>query len=431
MSFDINRFRITPDLAYKLLKLIIIHPIQKIRFFEEPSSTIKNSVRRNTEKRVVEPLIQRQKDSPGYRMCMLIVTHSCNLNCTYCYESHKSQKQMAPALAKAIILEELALVQTSEKFEKLEIHFIGGEPFMNFRLIREIVEWLSALKHSVPVITSCSTNGTLIDDSNKGWLRDHKDILHVILSYDGDFEMQRQNRHTTKSQIDVQFFIDTWPDYSCHMTISKETLPKLAHGVLKLQRAGGTLDAAVAQGADWTHEDAITYREQLSILADAYLIDSSLKPINLLAAGLFGIAEHQQHQRKYCGTGTSMKTYDVDGRAYPCHMFSPIVCGTERALKIEQSGITENCPITDQSCEGCNILRWCPTCYGINYHFRGDMSCRDHRLCTMIRTQAIAACEFQLAYYSKHVDKLTKADMAQLKGALNSYHILTQKADET
>jgi uncharacterized protein len=65
-------------------------------------------------------------DNPGHRMCMLIVTHECNLNCSYCYESHKSDKIMTPALAKSIIQKELDLVETSEKFDKLEIHFIGG-----------------------------------------------------------------------------------------------------------------------------------------------------------------------------------------------------------------------------------------------------------------------------------------------------------------
>ena len=373
------------------------------------------------------PLLQRQTDVSGHRMCMLIITHACNLNCSYCYESHKSNKRMDATLAKNIILSEIALVQSSEKFERLEIHFIGGEPFMNFPLVKDIVEWLDNLKPSIPIIASCSTNGTLVDDSNKNWLRDHRGLFHVILSYDGDFKMQRRNRHTEQNQIDVQFFIDTWPDYSCHMTISKETLPTLAHGVLELQRAGGTLDAAVAQGVDWTAEDANTYKEQLGILTDAYLQDETLKPINLLSTGLFGITEDQQHQRKYCGTGTSMKTYDVDGRAYPCHMFSPIVCGTEKALEIEKSGIVENCPITDQSCAGCNLLMWCPTCYGINYHFRDDMASRDHRLCSMIRTEAIAACEFQLAYYRKHIDKLTDADMAQLKGAIHSYRVFTSE----
>jgi len=334
---------------------------------------------------------------------------------------------MDATLAKNIILSEIALVQSSEKFKRLEIHFIGGEPFINFPLIMDIVEWLDNLKPSIPIIASCSTNGTLVDDTNKKWLQAHRGLFHVILSYDGDFKMQRRNRHTEQNQIDVQFFIDTWPDYSCHMTISKETLATLAHGVLELQRAGGTLDAAVAQGVDWTAEDANTYKEQLAILTDAYLQDETLKPINLLSTGLFGIAVDQQNQRKYCGTGTSMKTYDVDGRAYPCHMFSPIVCGTEKALEIEKSGIVENCPINDQSCAGCNLLMWCPTCYGINYHFRDDMASRDHRLCPMIRTEAIAACEFQLAYYRKHIDKLTEADMAQLKGAIHSYRVFTSE----
>lgn len=379
----------------------------------------------------MEPLIKRQKDNAGYRMCMLIITHACNLNCSYCYESHKSDKQMRPELAKEIIFSEIELVKASDTFQKLEIHFIGGEPFMNFPLMKTIVEWLESLKPSVPVICSCSTNGTLVNDSNKEWLRQHRSMLHVILSYDGDFDMQQKNRHTAEHQVDVQFFIDTWPDYSCHMTISKETLPKLSHGVLALQRAGGALDAALAQGVDWTQADALIYKAQLDCLSDAYLKDSTLTPINLLSTGLFGISDDQEHQRKYCGTGTSMKTYDVDGKGYPCHMFSPIVCGTEKALALERSGIVENCPINDISCKGCNLLMWCPTCYGINYHFRGDMASRDHRLCAMMRTQAIAACEFQLAYYRQNINKLTEADMEQLKGALHSYHTLLNEQESS
>ncbi len=357
-------------------------------------------------------------------MCQLIITHECNLNCSYCYESHKSEKRMSTALAKSIISREIALVENSDKFERLEVHFIGGEPFMNFTLIKDVVEWLSEMEPGIPLIFSCSTNGTLLQSSMREWFYKHREILHVVLSYDGDWDMQRKNRHTAKHQIDVQFFIDTWPGYTCHMTISKETLPNLARGVLRLQRAGGRLDAATAQGVHWTDEDALAYKGQLNILGNVYLKDDSIKPINLLSAGLFGIAEHQQDQRKYCGTGTSMKAYDVDGRAYPCHMFSPIVCGREKALEFEKSGIGENCPITDPLCEGCPLLRWCPTCYGMNRHFRGNMASRDHGLCRMVRMQAIAACEFQIAYYNKHRKDLTDADMAQLKGALTTYRTL-------
>jgi len=75
---------------------------------------------------LVQPLIQQPKQYPERRFCMLIVTHSCNLNCTYCYESFKSNRHMDSALAKEILRKEFAFVRNSEKFNQLEINFMGG-----------------------------------------------------------------------------------------------------------------------------------------------------------------------------------------------------------------------------------------------------------------------------------------------------------------
>ena len=66
------------------------------------------------------------------------------------------------------------------------------------------------------------------------------------------------------------------------MTISKETLPTLAEGVLEVQRKGYEISASLAQGVDWNLDDALLYREQLCMLKDAYLKDTSLKPFNRL-----------------------------------------------------------------------------------------------------------------------------------------------------
>ena len=368
------------------------------------------------------PLIENCKVFEKRRICMLMVTHACNLNCTYCYESFKGQRFMNTSLAKEILQKEFALVRNSDKFNELEIDFMGGEPLMNFTLIKEVVEWLLDQKWDVPFITFCSTNGTLVGDDNKEWLNAHKDVLVLGLSYDGDFDMQMQNRGTAKKDIDIKFFMDTWPWEPFHITISKDTLPHLAQGILSLQRAGGRLTAALAQGVDWTEDDAALFGEQLSILREAYIEDDALKPINLLGRPLYGIANPDRVQRKFCGTGTSMIAYDIDGKTYPCHMFSPIVLGPEGALELAKSGITENSDIADNFCDSCFLRSWCPTCYGFNYRFRGSISKRDHRWCSMIHAQAIASCEFQIAYYHKHMAQLTDKDMAQLKGALEFYH---------
>lgn len=374
------------------------------------------------------PLIETFRGFKNRRICMLMVTHACNLNCTYCYESFKGNRHMSVAQAKDILLKELAFVRQSENFKELEVDFMGGEPFMNFPLIKEIVEWLINLRQNVPFITACSTNGTLIDDSNKEWLKSHKNYFIPGLSYDGDFHMQQKNRGTAKKPIDVQFFVETWPAEGFHMTISKETLPRLAQGVLALQRAGGNLDAALAQGVDWTNDDASIFREQLALLSKAYLDNEALKPINLLGRPLMGIATQPPVQGKYCGTGTSMITYDIDGKTYPCHMFSPIVLGAECALELQKSGITLDCHVADPFCDSCDLRSWCPTCYGFNYRFRGEIAIRDHRWCAMIRAQARASCEFQIAYYRKHINKLTEEDMAQLKGVLKTYHVFAEAA---
>ncbi len=70
------------------------------------------------------------------RTCMLMVTHACNLNCSHCYESHKRNVFMNAGLAREIILSETQFVSESDDFDELQIDFMGGEPFMNFPLIK-------------------------------------------------------------------------------------------------------------------------------------------------------------------------------------------------------------------------------------------------------------------------------------------------------
>ena len=199
----------------------------------------------------------------------------------------------------------------------------------------------------------------------------------------------------------------------------------MAQGILALQHAGGKLEAALAQGVNWTDEDTILFQKQLRILKDAYLEDETINPINLLGRPLFGIAKRQPQQNKFCGTGTSMITYDIDGKSYPCHMFAPIVLGTERALELDKSGITDESHLADHFCDNCTFINWCPTCYGFNYCFRGEVSSRDHNWCGMIRIQAMTSCEFQIAYYRKHISNLNKEDMAQLKAVLEAYRVMS------
>lgn len=358
------------------------------------------------------------------RTCMLMVTHACNLNCSYCYEPYKKNIYMKTDLAKEIILREAQFVKDSDDFDELEIDFMGGEPFMNFPLIKEIVEWLEGGVIDIPFICFATTNATLLTDEIKHWLRKHKHIINLGASYDGNSQMQSTNRGTDKHNIDLEFFKELWPNQGLHMTISKETLPTLAEGVLDIQTKGFNLEGALAEGIDWTMDDALMYREQLNILKDAYLKNPALTPFYRLSryVNVTDAPNTEKFQEKWCGTGKGMATYDIDGKKYGCHMFSPIVLG-DRALLAD--GIDWEAPESnaDEYCKNCVLRNFCPTCPGFNYKYRGNIAVRDKCWCPMVLAEAISACEFQVERIAT-IDKLDEQDAQYGQAALKAYKIL-------
>lgn len=358
------------------------------------------------------------------RTCMLMVTHACNLNCTYCYETHKRNAFMDTDLAKEIILREAQFVSDSDTFDELEIDFMGGEPFMNFPLIKSVVEWLEQGVISVPWICFATTNGTLLTDEIKAWLREHKDNFILGASYDGTVKMQSTNRGTDKYKLDLDFFREVWPTQPLHMTISKETLPTLAEGVLDMQARGHKVEGGLAEGVDWTIEDALMYREQLSILKDAYLKDTTLTPLNGLSRYviIYDLPATEKVQQKWCGTGKYMATYDIDGKKYGCHMFTPVVLGKNALLSdtVEWDSLEST---ADDYCKTCVLRNFCPTCPGFNYKYRGHIAVRDKRWCLMVLAEAITACEFQVERIAA-MDKLDEKDAQHGQAALEAYQVL-------
>ena len=359
------------------------------------------------------------------RTCMLMVTHACNLNCSYCYEPYKENVYMKVDLAKEIILSESQFVKDSKNFDELEIDFMGGEPLMNFPLIKEIVEWLESGVTDVPFICYSSTNGTLLNNEIEDWLREHKSSFILGASYDGNSKMQSTNRGTDKHSIDLDFFREVWPNQALHMTISKETLPMLAEGVLEVQGKGHKIEAALAQGVDWTIDDAVLYREQLCMLKDAYLKNTALTPFDRLIrfVSVYNSADTEKVQEKFCGSGKYMATYDIDGRRYGCHMFTPLVCGNDKAFLLDAVMWDSSESTADSYCKNCVLRVFCPTCAGFNYKYRGHLAIRDKRWCSMVLAEAITACEFQVERIAR-MDKLEKEDAHHGKMALQAYQIL-------
>ncbi|MCR5165460.1 MAG: 4Fe-4S cluster-binding domain-containing protein [Thermoguttaceae bacterium] len=347
------------------------------------------------------------------RVVNLIVTHQCNLNCVYCYEKFKSEQKMDFATAQKIFLKEYDLARKSEWFDSLEIDFFGGEPLLAFDLIRQVVEWILAQKLEMPCHFFVITNGTLLNPEMKAWFEEHSDVVTLGLSFDGLPEMQNLNRSQSCSLVDLDFFLRNYPYQQIKMTVSKETLPHLAEGVLYLQRKGFIVEPSCGTGIDWTPDDCLEYERQLRILAQEYLDHPELKPILPLVIS-FENVQLPPLERAPCGAGNSFETYDVDAVRYPCHMFTPLVqikTVAEQYANLE-GGIS--CK-PDSNCENCLLINMCDSCRGYSLSQYGCYNRRDTKICDMFQVQCRVAAWFQIQRFFQNRGKIVNCSPEEMK----------------
>ena len=328
----------------------------------------------------------------------LFLTHACNLNCTYCYEHYKSNKKMTFLKAKEILDYEF---KNMGEYNFVEVNLFGGEAFLEFQLVKDIVEYLENEPFGVPYIVFITTNGTLVHGEIQKWLKLHTKSLQCGLSLDGTKECHDKNRSNSFDRIDWKFFVETYPKQAVKMTISQETLPDLFECVKFAHQCGFEVNCNLAFGIDWSKQDNENLLNiQLSKLCNFYIEHPELNPCSLLSKEIEQIGYSQPKEtdlftRKSCGTGTDMPTYDVDGEKYGCQFFAPLSLGKERAKKMQNvvMGKEINLGMIDEKCRGCVIRELCPTCYGANYVSSGSVYVKDKNMCKLTKlTMRATAC---------------------------------------
>ena len=366
------------------------------------------------------------RDNAKVHALTLIITHRCNLDCTYCYEHHKDREMMSREMALHIV--ELELQKAEENgCTTFHITFMGGEPFLNFDVVKSVVEWMQNQKTNVRMEAYATTNGTVLTEEMKDWLVVHRDIFKVQLSYDGTTEQQQVNR--TNRAIDIDFFLTTFPLQGLHVTISKQTLPRLSEGVRHILGKGARCSTTLAIGTEWTDQDAAIYLRELRDLSDVYLTRyTDREPIPALNGSLHLIGSSNV-VKPSCRDCIDFLAYDVDGTVYPCHLFSPLVVGKGQSINLpnfeKDDKLMQYGGKHDPYCTDCPLCNWCPTCYGFNYMLTGSMGTRDHRTCKMMFAQAFAASEYQINYFRK--TGITESNVHKAKSAIRAYRILKER----
>lgn len=319
------------------------------------------------------------------RNISLIITERCNLSCVYCYEHNKTAKQMTFEIAKNIIDDEFLNL---DKYE-FTIDFFGGEPFLNFELIKRIVEYTLS-NYSGYYHFFATTNGTLVHGEIQKWLKSHKEVLTLGLSLDGNKIAHNLNRSDSFDDIDLDFFISTYPDQHIKMTISEQSLPHLADSIKFITEKGFRISCNLAYMIDWfSVNNSKNLKEQLDILIDYYIENPDFPRCNLMDFKIEILSHPMPDQTsisKYCGCGTHMACFDIHGDSYPCQLFAPI-SADKRAIKSDDFDISETLVKNNfpTKCRNCYYLRICPFCLGSNYLSTGNMYLPDSGRCELYK----------------------------------------------
>jgi uncharacterized protein len=288
--------------------------------------------------------------------------------------------------------------ENSDHYDEIEFDLFGGEPALCQRLIQELVKWTEIKNFAKPYVFFLETNGTLVHGRFQEWLLQHRDNVCAGLSLDGTRETHNRNRSQSYDRIDIGFFLRTYPEQSVRMTVNSSTLHTLSADIIHLHTLGFVdIVATFAHGISWdTSSLDQVLKTELKNLCRYYLDNPELQECSLFAMDLGRIADRQP-AANWCGAGTSMVSYSVDGKQYPCHTFQPYVVAAERALELGEFDFEHAGATRAPECERCFLVGVCPTCFGMSYARTGTMVSPDRGLCQILKTRAQA-----VAYLRAH-----------------------------
>lgn len=137
------------------------------------------------------------EEEPVIKSLCLNIAHDCNLRCKYCfasqgdYDTHKRELMSFDVAKRAV---DLLIRSTEGKRQHCEIDFFGGEPLMNFDVVKQTIEYIREQEkiHNKIFKLSLTTNGMLLDPTKVKYLTDQH--ISLILSLDGRPEVHNRMR---------------------------------------------------------------------------------------------------------------------------------------------------------------------------------------------------------------------------------------------
>ncbi|MCI9125887.1 MAG: thioether cross-link-forming SCIFF peptide maturase [Eubacterium sp.] len=379
-------------------KLVQEYPEEDIREVIEEVKQLKEDGQLFTED-IYQPFVEKFKETRQtvVKALCLHIAHDCNLACKYCFaeegEYHGRRALMSFEVGKKALD---FLVANSGNRVNLEVDFFGGEPLMNWDVVKQLVEYGRSLEevNNKKFRFTLTTNGVLLNDEIMEYL--NKEMSNVVLSLDGRKEVNDNMRpfRTGKGSYDLivpkfQKLADSreQTDYYVRGTFTRDNLD-FSEDVKHFADLGFkqmSIEPVVGPEEDpysIREQDLPKIMEEYDKLALEYI--KREKEGNGFNFFHFMIDLNQgpcvYKRLSGCGSGTEYLAVTPWGDFYPCHQFvgdEDFLMGNvdDGITRDDLVGTFSNCNVySKEKCKNCFAKFYCSGgCAANSYNFHGTI----------------------------------------------------------
>ena len=334
--------------------------------------------------------------SPVKAMC-LHISHDCNLRCEYCFagtgDYGSGRQNMSTEVGKLAVD---YLIDKSVGRRNLEVDFFGGEPLLNFDVVKDVVIYARSLEkeHNKVFRFTITTNGMLLDDAKIEFI--NKEMSNVVLSIDGRKEVNDRVRHRVDNtgcyeSIMPKFkkLVDGRGDgqYYVRGTFTKYNLD-FAQDVLHLNDCGFDQISVEPVVSDPSMPYALSEAD-LPVIYKEYENLAQIMVDRKKAKTGFNFFHYMMDleqgpcaikRLRGCGAGNEYVAITPDGEVFPCHQFVghdewKIGNIYDKSIDLEMKKVFANSTVYGkEDCKNCWVKFYCSGgCNANSVLYCGDM----------------------------------------------------------
>ena len=368
----------------------IVEAIEEIEVLKEVGQLF-------TEDVYKDAIIDFKKRKTVVKALCLHIAHDCNLACKYCFaqegEYHGDRSLMSFEVGKKALD---FLIANSGNRVNLEVDFFGGEPLMNFQVVKDLVAYGRSQeeKHNKKFRFTLTTNGMLLNEEVMEFA--NHEMANVVLSVDGRKEVHDFMRPTRNGKGSYDLIIDKFKtmaemrnqmNYYVRGTFTHHNLD-FSKDVLHLADLGFkqiSMEPVVApdeQPYAIKEEDLPKLFDEYDALAKAMIErEKDGKGFNFFHFMIDLTGGPCLYKRlSGCGSGTEYLAVTPWGDLYPCHQFvgmeqfklGNVDTGIEKTELVDEFKL---CNVyAKDKCKDCFARFYCSGgCAANSYNFHGNL----------------------------------------------------------